>query len=261
MSIPPRKPVIENYFTVVKTFGEFLTVAIHTILYERNIYPQSTFITARKYNYPVRQNRHPKVCKWIMDAVAAVEEQMLQGTVDKINVILYAPSGEPVERVVFDISSFPTVPEKEKFTPFERTPAAQTEGNPEELEPGQQVTDEGGMGMNEVATINFEEQFRAVFARLAFCGSSLAPLPDDSSFNVCIELKEEADPPLDNAHHQPWAPAQPSVYQPPSVSEESETYQPSKGPKTYPIRSVAVGDFAFEVFFEEGTLKKPRGRQ
>lgn len=71
-------PVLDTYQAVVLAFSEFLTVAIHTILYERNIYPQTSFISARKYNYPVKQSRHPKVCKWIQDAVAAVEVEMLK---------------------------------------------------------------------------------------------------------------------------------------------------------------------------------------
>ena len=71
-------PVLDTYQAVVSAYSEFLTVAIHTILYERNIYPQTSFIKARKYNYPVRQSRHPRLCKWIMDAVAAVETEMLK---------------------------------------------------------------------------------------------------------------------------------------------------------------------------------------
>ena len=71
-------PVLDTYQAVVSAFCDFLTVAIHTILYERNIYPQTSFLKARKYNHAVRQNRHPKVCKWIQDAVAAVEGEMLK---------------------------------------------------------------------------------------------------------------------------------------------------------------------------------------
>lgn len=77
-SYSTEAPVLDTYHAVVTAYSDFLTVAIHTILYERNIYPQTSFIRARKYNYPVRQSRHPKVCKWIMDAVAAVEVEMLK---------------------------------------------------------------------------------------------------------------------------------------------------------------------------------------
>lgn len=71
-------PVLDTYAAVVSAFIDFLTVAIHTILYERDIYPRTSFLKARKYNYPVRQSRHPKVCSWIQDAVSAVRTEMLK---------------------------------------------------------------------------------------------------------------------------------------------------------------------------------------
>jgi mitotic spindle assembly checkpoint protein MAD2B len=70
--------VLDTYQAVVSAFGEFLTVAVHAILYERNIYPPSSFLSARRYNCAVSQNRHPAVCKWITDAVAAVEAELLK---------------------------------------------------------------------------------------------------------------------------------------------------------------------------------------
>ena len=84
----PQSQVLDTYQAVVSAFSEFLTVAVHTILYERDIYPRASFLSARKYNYPVQQNRHPKVCKWIQDAVAAVETELL-----KVCISLTAPSG------------------------------------------------------------------------------------------------------------------------------------------------------------------------
>ena len=71
-------PVLDTYHAIVSAYCDFLIVAIHTILYERNIYPETSFLKARKYNYPVRQSRHPKVCEWVKDAVAAVEAEMLK---------------------------------------------------------------------------------------------------------------------------------------------------------------------------------------
>lgn len=71
-------PVLDTYHAVVLAFTDFLTVSIHTILYERDIYPRTSFLSARKYNFPVKQSRHPSVSKWIQDAVAAVEVEMLK---------------------------------------------------------------------------------------------------------------------------------------------------------------------------------------
>jgi len=65
MTLPPSTNILDTYQSLLTTFSDFLTVAIHTILYERAIYPPSTFISTRKYNFPVRQNRHPRVCRLV----------------------------------------------------------------------------------------------------------------------------------------------------------------------------------------------------
>lgn len=99
-------PVLDNYQAVVSAYCDFLTVVIHTILYERNIYPQTSFIKARKYNYPVRQSRHPKLCKWIMDAVSSVEVEMLKvKTPPMYGVIMLEPKHQtPSDSLLFKSS-------------------------------------------------------------------------------------------------------------------------------------------------------------
>ena len=70
--------VLENYLSLVNAFTDFLTVATHTILYERDIYPKESFMGARKYNYAVKQNRHPAVCKFVDDAITAIRTELLK---------------------------------------------------------------------------------------------------------------------------------------------------------------------------------------
>ncbi|KAI9782755.1 MAG: hypothetical protein M1835_003947 [Candelina submexicana] len=244
--LPP--PPIDTYQALVTTFSDFLTVAIHTILYERNIYPRESFLSARKYNYPVRQNRHPKVCKWITDAVAAVETEILKGTVSRIAVVIYSPQCDPLERFMFDISTFPTIPPGEALTLFER--ASDDQISEEQSAPS-------------VPEIDLDEQFRAVMSRLAVCGSTLGPIPEDCSFTVCIELKEKSEPPI--GHPQPWIPAQPSL-QPVGEDETTNTEEGPKhgryakgsdigGVRTLPVRAIEAGDFALEMWIEEGRAK------
>ncbi|KAI9722012.1 MAG: hypothetical protein M1812_001972 [Candelaria pacifica] len=244
--LPP--PPIDTYQALVTTFSDFLTVAIHTIIYERGIYPKESFLSARKYNYPVRQNRHPKVCKWITDAVAAVEAEIFKGTVARTAVVIYSAQCDPLERFMFDISTFPTIPPGEALTPFER--AADDQNNGEQSAPT-------------VPEIDLDEQFRAVMSRLAVCGSTLGSIPENCSFTVCIELKESSEPPF--GHPQPWIPAQPSL----QAAREDDTENKRKetkggrhakgsdigGVRTLPVRAVEAGDFTLEMWIEEGRAK------
>ncbi|GAB7352425.1 hypothetical protein MBLNU459_g2844t1 [Dothideomycetes sp. NU459] len=226
---------IVTFQSFVATFTDFLSVAIHTILYERDIYPRTSFLSARKYNYAVRQNRHPKVCKWIADAVAAVESELLRGTVERVAVVIYDRSDTPLERFMFDLSRFPFVPVAEQATPLSRTDAS-----------GQQVAI--------LPLVDLEEQLRATMSRLSNCGSQLKSLPARCTFTVAIELRNDKEPPI--GHPQPWIPVQPQLH-----TDHSSTGGAivaggsSAAPQTTPVRAVAAGDMVFEMWIEEGQAK------
>lgn len=210
-----------TFRALITSFTDFLTVAIHTILYERAIYPQASFLSARKYNFPVRQNRHPKVCEWINDAVAAVETQLLKGTVDRVAVVMYDDRNKPLERFMFDVSHFLRIPVSDADTPLERTGA-------------------DGEKVQVLPTVDMEEQFRGTMSKLANCGTVLAPLPTGCTFTVVIELKGEGEAPI--GHPQPWMPVQPR--------NQSEMDQAANNATT-PIRAVAAGDMVFETWIEQ----------
>ncbi|SPQ25448.1 83b0174a-a88f-4346-b3a6-a05e0c190c65 [Thermothielavioides terrestris] len=82
---------LDHGHILLTSFNSFLTVAIHNILYYRDIYPRSTFLSTKAYNLPVHQNRHPKVCAWIRDAVDAVAAQLSTGHVSRIAIVIHTP--------------------------------------------------------------------------------------------------------------------------------------------------------------------------
>jgi mitotic spindle assembly checkpoint protein MAD2B len=241
--------IFENtYASLISNFGDFLTVAIHTILYERHIYPLPTFITAKKWNYPIRQSRHPKVCKWINDAVAAVQEELFKGTVERVAVVIYSQYSQPLERFMFDLSKFPVVGKGEWYTPIERVDASGVAAAAATTQPKQN---------SKQASVDLEEQFRAVMAKLTVCDTMLKPIPSGCTFTVAIELKEMVDAPI--GHPQPWIPVQPSLQRevPRYGSEDSAARSGSDlgGVATTPIRSVEAGEMMFEMWIEEGVTK------
>ncbi|KKA27282.1 hypothetical protein TD95_003475 [Thielaviopsis punctulata] len=72
-------------------WSDFLTIALHTLLYHRGIYPRRTFLTARAFGAVVHQSRHPRVISWIRTAVEAVKEQIRTGAVERVVLVLYSP--------------------------------------------------------------------------------------------------------------------------------------------------------------------------
>ncbi len=51
-------------------------VAVHTILYVRQVYPADLFVRRRKYDTPVYQSRHPALNEYIAGAVKAVTDEL-----------------------------------------------------------------------------------------------------------------------------------------------------------------------------------------
>ncbi|RDL30401.1 The spindle assembly checkpoint protein mad2 [Venustampulla echinocandica] len=225
---PPPTPILNTALSLHRTLTDFLTVAIHTILYTRSLYPQTTFLTSRAYNLPVHQNRHPAVCAWINSAVTSLTPLLSSNAAKRVVIVIYSPQLEVLERYIFDISRFPVISEKEKLTEF----ADETRG------------------MSNITDV--EEQLRATIRRLEYAGSKMAPLPEKCTYTLAVELRDEAEPPI--GHPQPWVPSEPSL----QTGEKGESEIIGRdlgGVRSTPVRLVAAGDFVLEAWIEEGKAK------
>ncbi|KAF4632111.1 hypothetical protein G7Y89_g6018 [Cudoniella acicularis] len=224
---PPPTPQLPP-LSIHRTLTDFLTIAIHTILYTRSLYPATTFLTTRAYNLPVHQNRHPSVCAWINSTTSSLTHLLQSNSVKRVVVVIYSPNLEVLERYVFDISRFPIVDEKEKMTEFE----GETRGMD--------------------SMVDVEEQLRATIRKLDYTGSKLGPLPENSTYTVAVELRDEALPPI--GHPQPWVPSEPSL-QTGEKGTNKNIGSDLGGVKSTPVRLIEAGDFIMETWVEEGKAK------
>ncbi|KND89945.1 DNA polymerase zeta processivity subunit [Tolypocladium ophioglossoides CBS 100239] len=215
---------------LLASLTSFLTITIHTLLHHRRLYPPETFLLARAYNLPVRQSRHPGVCAWVRDAVAAAGTQIRAGSARGVALVLHEPRGfAVVERWVFELRGFPKLPE---------------EGSRRQRQ-GDQEEDAREDGVN-WADVN--EALRGALRRVAYLGESIPPPPGGCTFSLAVELRDEAQPPIQ--HPQLWIPSEPSL-QPPTASNP-DTGSALGGASTTPIRSVQAGPLFFECWFVQG---------
>jgi mitotic spindle assembly checkpoint protein MAD2B len=244
---PPQKPLLlTTQSALLQTLSDFLTVAFHQILFSRSLYPTSTFLLTRAYNFPVRQNRHPKVCRWVLDSVSSIHVQMLKGNVQRIVFVVYSEDGrttEVMERFVFDVSGWPVVEAREQWTELVR----------DDDEIGEEGEGEGpklrGVG---VSAVDVEEQLRATIRKLAYSCEKLEPLPEGCTYTVAVELKDSADPPI--GHPQAWIPSEPSL-QTGDKAESDRVGSDLGGVRSLAVRAVEAGEFRLESWIEEGRAK------
>jgi mitotic spindle assembly checkpoint protein MAD2B len=244
-----------TYLALVAHFLDFLTVAVHTLLYHRGLYPPASFIATRKYNCAVRQSRHRGVCDWVNAAVDAVEAQLLRCAVRRVALVVFAPvDGEPLERFVFDLARFPQVAPQDRHVPF----APRDDEDEDVDDDKEQEEDEEEDGERALKPGNLAEQFRGALTELAFLPRRLTPLPAGCTFNLAVELRDNAGPPLE--HPQPWVPVTPSLQRDgPGVDDKAGSGGADLGGVlTTPVRAVESGEMAFEMWVEETRGKMER---
>lgn len=269
-----------TYLETLGHFTTFLTAYTHTLLYLRSLYPRTSFVQSRFHNTSVYQSRHPLVCEWIADAIAAVREELLSGSVAKIGIVVFSYGGgggdegsgsaKIMERYMFDVSGFPVVDKADRNMEIEWEHDATPEDSDDEGDEGGGMRRRKTKALDGDVDVNLSEQFRAALLALTMRTSALAPLPPNCSFNISMELKDEGDidPPI--GHPQPWIPVQPSLQKTGRKAAirdelEEEEFEAGRrtakegedlgGAKVTPIRSVEAGVLRFETWIEEGKAK------
>ncbi|KAH8173466.1 HORMA domain-containing protein [Sarocladium implicatum] len=214
---------------LLTSFTTFLTLAIHSLLHHRALYPRATFLLTRAYNLPVPQSRHPAVCAWVNDAITAIAARIRKGEVQRVVFVVYAKA-KVVERWVFDVQGFPTegwgMVEEEDENAVVQAP-----------------------GEDSVNWTDVQEALRGALRRIAYAAESRPELPPGCTFTLAVELRDGAPAPI--GHPQAWIPAQPDL-QP--ATQESPAGQGSSlgGESTTPLRSVQAGPLFFECWVEDG---------
>ncbi|KAF2747264.1 DNA-binding protein [Sporormia fimetaria CBS 119925] len=255
--------MVHTFTSLLGHFSSFLTAYVHTLLYLRALYPPASFIRARFHNTPVYQSRHPAVCHWILDAISAVKSELLAGTVARIAIVVYSHdssrkggSVDIMERYMFDVSTFPRLSKDERNLPMDWEDAVD-----EEEENAEADAEADDTKTEEDLPQDLAEQFRAALVLLTTQCSRLAPLPKNCSFNISMELRDEADvdPPL--GHPQLWIPVQSSLQKTGRKGAENKNQQGRQegkdlgGARVVPIRNVEAGVLNWDMWIEEGKAK------
>ena len=250
--------LLSTHRALLDTLTSFLTVAIHHILYLRKIYPPISFLAVRAYNYPVRQSRHPLVCTWINDAVAAVRDQMEKNTVENVAICIFETDNNQVlERWTIDLRHFPTVEKRDRDVPFENEVSSNNDQDNPSLK-------------RKINLVDLEAQFRGMLAQATVATAKLKSLPQggpdapECSFTVTMEVKDDADRPVGRLGNEErkWIAAEPDVFEDEEdpfddqqeIADGSSRRKPARG-KTVPIRRLEAGELRMEMWIEESQAK------
>ncbi|KAJ3573042.1 hypothetical protein NP233_g2676 [Leucocoprinus birnbaumii] len=201
--------------------AEFIEVAIHTILYVRQVYPPDIFVRRKKYETPVYQSRHPVLNEYISGAVNAVRDELSQ----RIIVVIKDQNQVALERFIFSVEHMIQVESFDKDTSVENA-----------MTPGGLV-----------------QYFRSFLIKINMIESVLGQLELEVSYcfaqqGSILELCFSANTEIAGQDPPPWIPAEPQ-HTTPGTSDDAEMHM---------IRAVNTGIINLSVAVQESGEKLKR---
>lgn len=206
----------------VKGITEFIEVAIHTILYVRQIYPADLFVRRKKYDTPVFQSRHPALNEYISGTVKAVSDELVLGNVDKVVVVIKDRNQVALERFIFSVQNMIEVESYNKDTSVQ----------------------------DAMSSAKLGQYFRSFLIKLNMIESQLGvlelPTGDEASFAVVLELKENTVPSASKDDEPPpWVPA----------DRQHTTSGVSEAAQLHVLRAVDTGIINISLAVQESEQK------
>lgn len=86
-----------------RILGEFLEVAITSVVFLKGLYPTGAFERRRYMNLVVQRARHPQLRDYIHSSISSLLHFIQKGLVERVAVIFFNANNVPVERYVFKI--------------------------------------------------------------------------------------------------------------------------------------------------------------
>ncbi|KAF9535644.1 DNA-binding protein [Crepidotus variabilis] len=190
-----------SFNELVNAIVEFIEVAIHTILYVRQVYPAEIFVRRKKYDTPVFQSRHPALNEYISGAIKAVGDELMYGKVDKVVIVIKDKQEVALERFIISVEYMTGVHGFNKDISYVSA-----------IELSKKQTTQSYFSVEDAVTASsLIQYFRSFMVKLNMIETQISQIStgDDLSFAVVLELKDDEAPSHSDTNEDPppWIPA------------------------------------------------------
>ncbi|KAF5648301.1 mitotic spindle assembly checkpoint MAD2 [Fusarium sp. NRRL 25303] len=165
--------------------AEFFQYSIHSILFQRGVYPAEDFTVVKKYGLNMLVSADDQVKAYIKKIMSQLDKWMVGGKISKLVIVITdKDTGEHVERWQFDVQIFQPVKKSKSSKSSSKdqenaAPAGSAPTAPEKTETEIQA---------EIAAI-----FRQITASVTF----LPQLSGDCTFNVLVYADADSEVPVE----------------------------------------------------------------
>ncbi|KAL1650817.1 Mitotic spindle checkpoint component mad2 [Diplodia intermedia] len=184
-----------------KVVSEFFEYSIHTILFQRGVYPAEDFSAVKKYGLTMMVSSDDQVKAYIKKIMSQLSKWMLGSKINKLVVVITSrETGEHVERWQFDVQIFNKIAAKTARSSSRSAAAASEapasgEGDGENASAAEPQPPSKETAEKTEAEIQSEIQslFRQITASVTF----LPMLDGNCTFNVLVYADADSDVPVE----------------------------------------------------------------
>ncbi|KAL8414519.1 hypothetical protein RB594_005668 [Gaeumannomyces avenae] len=184
-----------------KLVAEFFQYSIHTILFQRGVYPAEDFTAIKKYGLNMLVSADDQVKAYIKKIMGQLDRWMVKGKISKLVIVITdKDTGEHVERWQFDVQIFGG---KSKSSSKSKTAAAAAAaaagaGGQENAEAaGAAAAVAAAATAPEKTEAEIQAEIAAIFRQITASVTFLPQLAGDCTFNVLVYADADSEVPVE----------------------------------------------------------------
>lgn len=168
-----------------KLISEFFEFSIHTILFQRAVYPAEDFTAVKKYGLNMLVSADDQVKAYIKKIMGQLKLWMVGGKISKLVVVISSKDdGEIRERWEFGVEILGGKDSKEKQRKITRS--GDENDSPVQPEPESEKTEE-----------EIQAEISAIFRQITASVTFLPVLDSNCTFNVLVYADSDSDVPIE----------------------------------------------------------------
>ncbi|CAK7265170.1 Mitotic spindle checkpoint component mad2 [Sporothrix epigloea] len=171
-----------------KLVSEFFQYSIHSILFQRGVYPAEDFTAVKKYGLNMLVSSDDQVRAYIKKIMSQLDRWMVSGQISKlVLVITDKDTGEHVERWQFDVQIFGNKAYKKSRAD---KAVKSSSANKENADGAQDVP-------AEKTEAEIQAEIAAIFRQITASVTFLPQLAGDCTFNVLVYADADSEVPVE----------------------------------------------------------------
>ncbi|KAF4835963.1 Mitotic spindle checkpoint component mad2 [Colletotrichum siamense] len=172
-----------------KLVAEFFQYSIHTILFQRGVYPAEDFSAVKKYGLNMLVSSDDQVRAYIKKIMGQLDRWMLRGKISKLVIVITdKDTGEHVERWQFDVQIFGKSKSKSK--------SSSKAADQENVAPGGGAS-AAAEAAPEKTEKEIQDEIAAIFRQITASVTFLPQLAGDCTFNVLVYADADSEVPVE----------------------------------------------------------------